>query len=125
MTNKAAITKLADFIESAKWKFDMADLFANTSCGSAGCIGGHAVVLWPEIATSEEDERITDDKNYITWDDELLAAKLKIGFGELGSLCFLDDFIHIPMSKVTREDAVRCLRNLAETGKVDWHWKRD
>lgn len=120
------LNELADFIASSTYSFDMAQPTAQPSCGTAGCIGGHAAVLW-------EDIRDTDwnvDSGY-SWRDEALAEKLGISWHAHRAICypgdddsadifFVDTEAGIDYAKVTRESAVDMLRNFARTGKVVW-----
>ena len=102
--NVEAINQLADFIESGKYEFDMRKPIAHPECGSAGCIGGHASVLWPEV-----------EKGLGGFNCDTLAERLGIGWNDAQDLCFpeLPDY-----GKITREIAVSALRRMAETGEV-------
>lgn len=116
--NRVAIYQLADFIESAKFIFDMGDSEATPDCGSAGCIGGHAAILWSELQyETEYDWQV--GKSF-TWDNILLAKKLDISLQTEEALCFPGMAGGPKCRDVSRENAVRVLRRLAETGKVDW-----
>ena len=110
--NRIAIYQLADFIASESYSFDMEEAASHVECGSAGCIGGHAGVLWPELRPP----------GTCTWIDSMLAVKLRISEEQHDLLCYPEDEIGIKHSWITRGTAVRCLRRLAETGKVDWHY---
>jgi len=108
-TQKAAISKLASFIEKEEYDFDMEEAIVNPKCGSAGCIGGHAAMLWKGI-------RATRGGHYFTWDDEKLANKLGLSFKEHELLCFtpLDsENNHIYLGDIDRTMAVATLRRLA------------
>ena len=78
------------------------------SCGTAACIAGHADVLFEEgldalgLYPSTRSELFIPTHDYARFDAE---------DGEKGY--------------ITREDAVRCLRNLARTGIVDWSFKEE
>lgn len=119
--NVAAITELADFLETAKFHFDMNQSEASPACGSAGCIGGHAAVLWPEVRMSCFE---IDDERF-SWEEKLLAQKLGIENIKGIELCFLNSFVHretdmTDLNRITRKGAVTTLRRLAETGEVIW-----
>jgi hypothetical protein len=124
--NVAAITELADFIEKATLDFNMDEAYPNPECGTAGCIGGHAAVLWPDIRIDNMDT----EGGYptYTWDDELLAEKLGIEFIEAEHLCYPDGIfrdsgnsIYYRCSyNISRAQAVETLRNLAKTEEVVW-----
>lgn len=111
--NTKNINRLADFIESEKYDFDMCEGEAEPKCGSAGCIGGQAAVLWPDIR---------DGGSLIfTWDCSLLADKLGISRRDESDLCHLPTDARgekLELHQVTRKAAVECLRNLAKTGRV-------
>jgi len=108
--NRASITELANFIESNKYAFDMNQPDANPKCGSAGCIGGHAAVLWPHVS-----DKVDDDAYIFSWDEEKLAEVLGISDDQANELCFPGNY-----NSITRGMAVQTLRRLALTGEVDW-----
>lgn len=115
--NVAAINELADFLESSKYDFDMSNGSATPQCGSAGCIGGHASVLWPEVSYTTY--VLDDDDKEIpatSWHENLLAIKLGISEDEQDKLCYPC----MDMDNITREQAVAVLRELAVTGQVRW-----
>lgn len=124
--NRENVIALRDFVRDARFKFDMCDAYPKTSCGSAGCIGGHAAVLWPSVADAEE------DWGDMTWNDQRLAEKLGIEEEVHHQLCYPADWedMQVPRPRgwlrgqnyasVTREDAVRVLTKLAKTGEIDW-----
>lgn len=119
--NRAACLQLADFIARAHYRFDMSSCEAEPLCGSAGCIGGHAAVLWPDVRESNAGVDFT-------WDEEKLAAKLGITRATHDALCYLagenDDDDISDLSDVTRRMAVATLRRLAETGVVTFRPRR-
>jgi len=111
IVNRASIDELANFIESTKYAFDMNEPNANPKCGSAGCIGGHAAVLWPHVSDREE----TKNHNVFSWDEERLAIELGISDDQANELCYPGNY-----NSITRDMAVQTLRRLALTGEVDW-----
>ena len=125
-----AAVRLADFLESEDFEFDMLDPRVYESCGSAGCIGGHAALLWPGVRAGHTESVGPKGVNYnghsmatkfghqnYTWNSEKLAEKLGLDQDAEKHLCFPRP---LPLRKVTREQAVRVLRHLALTGKVEW-----
>lgn len=112
--NKERLLELADFIEKAEFKFDMGDPVANPTCGTAGCMAGHAAVLWPELRTEG-----TGDGEIFSWKDEELAAYLDITEDE-------HDLLFYPQSHnegaiygyIDRDVAVGTLRHFASTGEI-------
>lgn len=112
--NAANIRKLALFLASGQFGFDMDESFARPACGSAGCIGGHAAVLWPHLREGEY-------VGGVTWDEAALAQHLGISPAEHDGLCFhgpAKDGGTMPLSDIDRSMAVATLRRLARTGKV-------
>lgn len=116
--NKEAINELADFIESAKFKFDMGEPDAAPTCGTAGCIGGHAAMLWPEVRAGERYNAI-EKIEYFSWNEKQLIKKLGLAEGQEGQLCYLGSS-RMTLCSITRAGAVTTLRRLAETGEVVW-----
>lgn len=110
--NKEAVLELAKLVENAKYKFDMYDSSVRTKCGSAGCIGGHAAKLWPEIRLGA-----WKGKKTFTWDNEKLCKKLGINGNAERRLCYLFGTT-MDLSDITRKGVVKTLRRLAKTGKV-------
>ena len=120
MTNTAAILALADFIERhTELPFDMASGKSPHSCGTAGCIGGFAAVLWPKLWRWDS----------VEFDDAMLCERLGVGEGSRLSLLFPGDSgdynFHdsdepIRYSRITRLGAAATLRHLAATGQVRW-----
>jgi len=114
--NVANINMLAVFVESAKFKFDMGRAYPG--CKSAGCIGGHAAALWPEIRTE------VPMLGY-TWNTKRLAKKLGITLEQERRLCFpYSGDTEEMRERINRADAVQALRRLALTGVVDWGSKQ-
>lgn len=114
MVNRAACNELADFIASEKWGFDMRTGFVRPACGSAGCIGGHAAALWPEIA---RDQEYHNGESY--FDFTKLQQKLDIDYDTGFKLCYASPG-GPALHEVTRAMAVSTLRHLGETGEVDF-----
>ena len=108
--NAKAIEELADFIEKTK-NFDMNDWVCNPDCGTAGCVFGHAALLWPDVR----------DKRQTSWEDDSLRFKLEISCDDFESIGFpsVSDG-DVGYRSVTKEHAVVMLRNFAETGTVEW-----
>jgi len=119
MVNIENILALRDFIASEEYKFDMNDAFYRLKCKSAGCIGGHAALLWPEISEYKIANRSEDIK---TWDDRGLKTKLGITSDQHYNLCYSIEGIHL--SCVKREHVLETLTHLAETGKIVWNVPR-
>lgn len=114
MRNVAAINRLADFIENGRYAFDMEAGWADPHCGTAGCIGGHAAVLWKTI-------RDTDwGFEAFGFSEGALAEKLGITLGAVDNLCY-----PFPLKHISRSIAVAALRRLAKTGRVKFSRKDD
>ena len=117
MRNVKNILKLADFIESEKYQFDMRDSSATPSCGTAGCIGGHAAVLWKEVRQYWPDTKRTK----FGFNQGMLIQHLGLSFSDMHTLCFTPRTSSgevLDYDEITRAHAVEALRHLAETGKV-------
>lgn len=128
--NKANILKVADAIEqhSIKWLgFNMSAWFDDEprenmhedktghNCGTVACIGGWtAAVLLnrkTENGASKAVSRVSEDR---LWKflglEERVAQKLFLPNSKVSG----------PWRNITPRQAVRVLKYLAETGKVDW-----
>lgn len=119
--NKANILALADFMESAPFRFTMSTALNvqadKPECGSAGCIAGHAARLWPELRIAAS----LDDCYYCSMNIFRLKLKLKeMPFESLVIPRFETEGVHYAHSKIDKPWAIRVLRHLAETGEVDW-----
>ena len=117
MRNVKNILKLADFIESEKYQFDMRDSSATPSCGTAGCIGGHAAVLWKEVRQYWSDTKRTE----FGFNQDMLIKNLGLRFSDMNTLCFTprtSSGVLLDYDDITRTHAVEALRHLAKTGKV-------
>lgn len=121
--HKENINLLATFIEShPELPFDMGKP-SPVTCGSAGCIGGFAAALWPEIVGLIK---------FQCWDDALLASALGIPQDDVSLLCFPADNCNfadedceegvrtMEYEQITRRGAISTLRRLASTGEVVW-----
>jgi hypothetical protein len=90
----------------------MGDEVAQPNCGSAGCIGGHACLLWPEVRVLWDDD---DGTQYaFTWDEDKLAEKLGLSDEQCDHMCFMLRSVH-DFDRVSRDDAVAYLDKLLET----------
>jgi hypothetical protein len=111
--NVAALNELADFVERADYGFDMADGMVRTGCGTAGCIAGHAAVLWPDV---REDGWAKADG--FTWEDDRLCEKLGLTKDQHEDLFFdvpgCADGVHY----VDRAMAIAAVRRFAATGEI-------
>lgn len=122
--NKENVLALRDFIASEEFGFDMDRGLARPSCGTAGCIGGHAAILWPEVRAS-----VGTLSDAFAWYETDLAEMLGVTLNTEHQLCypswhrtagFTLDAYPDHWRSVSRADAVRVLTKLAETGEVDW-----
>lgn len=122
--NIANILALRDFIAETNYEFCMDDGYANLQCGSAGCIGGHAAVLWLEVRANQ-----MNNGDLFTWDKKALAEKLGISVDVQHDLCYPEKFTDgsdtdgpdgAGFHLVTRAHAIDALTRLAETGKVEF-----
>lgn len=124
---KQDIRRLAGFIASEgdngrfgpDLDFDMRLASFDTERGTAGCIGGHAALLWPSV----RDPSFESDgsRNSGVFDDDKLATRLGLSEEELEDLCYDCPDARgdeIALRLVTRAAAVDALLHLAETGQV-------
>lgn len=127
------LKQLIEFIRSSKFDFDMNDPMCETrcasqGCGSAGCIGGHAAVLWADVRlmdTSTDEAYVAtntktkDGKRTREWtfDEVKLARKLGLDDDELNDLTFPQGMHYYD---ATKDQALRVLDHLLHTGTVDW-----
>lgn len=110
--NDQAILELANFIEHCELEFDMSTPWAAPDCGTAGCILGHAALLWPDVVSERQD-------GVFSCDDTCLSQKVEIKELTIAKLCYPSSAV-CDYDGATAEDAADVLRHLAETGEVDW-----
>jgi len=118
MVNTQRILELADYIQAQpEENFDM----GHWRCGTVACIGGHC-----EVMQLENFPNITVEEAYD--DDLIIHPNLYLGLTEPQI-----DELFVPRNEkafyltppgypqhVSRDRALACLRNLAETGEVEW-----
>lgn len=115
------IMKLADFVETTPYEFKMSQPWAQPQCGTAGCIAGHAAVLWPEVRMSGRIIRYDDDKlkDFLGIDEETATRLFYPGdYIEIEWEDFDED---IRYQHITQKGAAATLRRLAVTGEVKWY----
>ena len=101
---RKAINELANFIEQHKeLRFDMESCSVAT-CGTAGCIAGFAVALWPELNC------------HGGWRHDEVSEKLGLNCSHADEL-----FYPLSLDYITRKGAVRTLRRLARTGDITFY----
>lgn len=131
MVNRENILKVADAIEnhSIKWLgFNMASWFdadarhpwspkdnTNHNCGTVACIGGWAGVLAMGKKTEKSAAKALANLNE-TRIHEFLGLETEVA----RSLFLPSHKVVGKWSDITPAQAVRVLRHLAETGKVNW-----
>lgn len=139
--NKEALTQLADFLESEKYKFDMSTQEGKPACGTAGCIIGHAAFLWPQFAYEREAKAFDHNKReYYTFltvspKVEEMLKHLDLPKEDAERLfCIADnsdeysdeeyrwqeDGETIYYAEITRKGAVATLRRFIDTGEILW-----
>jgi hypothetical protein len=100
--------RLRDFIASEKYEFDMGEMYPRPRCGTAGCIGGHAAVLWRDVRTAV----VGGDYSFC---DGTLAHKLGISYDAVRSLCWEPRTRaghELQYERVTRAMAIAALNDL-------------
>ena len=119
--HRERICKVADAIENEENFFSMKTLWEREEgCGSPACIAGWTLALF----TSEANE--SGHVNGI----DMACAVLGLTSRQTDALFTPDTktaFFHAEEGSpryISRDRAVRQLRQLAETGKVNWRWTR-
>jgi hypothetical protein len=122
LTTQDNIFELADAILHVPMQmFDMkGTALPNATCGTAGCIAGHAMAIWPE--TYKDHKVCSFDCN------EDLCQRIGITQAQADDLFYPgDDCLEytdtgemISHSDITRAGAAATLLRLAETGEVEW-----
>lgn len=85
-------------------------------CGTAGCIAGHAIMLFCD---KEEVNNVLDQP--LVYDPTQIAGDL-LGLSpdDAWSLFMADG---MDLERITRSEAVKVLKTLAQTGKIEWEWE--
>ena len=112
--NTKRLHKLADFIEKADYGFNMSSPEADPECGTAGCIAGHAAVLWPSVR--EHHFGLPG----FSWDGDKLTPFLGISDDQHEDLFFGPAADGILLGDITRSMAVAAVRRFADTGKIEF-----
>ena len=94
------------------------------SCGTAGCIAGHVIV----VARMEGEVEKRDDEDLTGFAGRLagITANERRALFLPGLFCELSDHDYDYAAEegkfghITREHASRCLRKFIDTGKIDW-----
>lgn len=123
--NKDAIRRLTGFMKKCRYEFNMCTsenhIDMKNRCGTAGCIAGHAALLWPEM------------RNYFSpWDENIAQftcryAKLeklfdmpKDKFYRLIDPTRSKDGVSCVHDDISKDWAIRTLEHLLNTGEVNW-----
>lgn len=111
--NTLELLKLADFMERCQLKFQMEDGFAKPECGTAGCILGHAALMWKK-----------GNRDYSWVSKSEFSERLGLTREQSRFLCFAPHFATQGMTytKINNDPAiaVRAVRHLALTGEVSF-----
>lgn len=123
--NKERILELAHFMEKSLLKFNMATTQSyyvlDESCGTAGCIAGHAAILWRPVRIDAA--RFGYNVIYHRCDIKSLQNLLGLNnevFDSLIMPTLLNDGVSYATGGINKAWAIRTLRHLVDTGKVDW-----
>lgn len=120
--NRKRLNALADYIEKAKYQFNMSESSAYPTCGTAGCIAGHSAVFRPTSGDLQFLEH--DDAGHIMHAHmhmERFASFYGLAFKTAEALCLEPktvDGTELSYSCVSRSMAVAAIRRLAKTGRV-------
>ena len=113
--NKAAVQELIDFMRESVYDFEMGSDYPcvneEEGCGTAGCIVGHARLLWPHLETG------------LVFVINAVQHELGLNFYMFNRLYTpsrdLDGVSYIDGS-IDKDWAIRTLEHLLATGEVDW-----
>lgn len=130
--DKVRILQLADFMEVCSLGFTMKSTLNEVDeqgCGTAGCIMGHAARLWPSLRSIQMGIIVGDEHRYEFYCREGLFAKhLNLRQDQFESLAIpseIEDGVSYMSGEIDKAWAIRTLRYLAKTGKVDWNATRE
>ena len=119
--NKERILEIADLIEAGheRMVFDMGVFGDEHPCGTAACIAGWTVARFGWNGRAMKIDHRRPVLNFDVFDDAL--SVLGLSFPEAQRLFAPNEERDgVSMAEVTAPHAVRTLRHLAKTGKVDW-----
>ncbi len=124
--NIGNILKVADAIEKASvCNFNMASWVQVEDCGTSACIAGHCYIMQGGELSINTDSRDARILRYAEYSSVVPLARDFLGLtdDEAGKLFLPTDNANIntgDLDDITSEHAVRALRILAITGRVDW-----
>jgi len=83
--NRENVQAVRDALASEKYGFNMMKYWPdaeviNGGCGTAGCIAGHAISIWPETFTVQHSDK---DFSWVNESNAVLAEKLDLDIDEL------------------------------------------
>lgn len=123
--NKDAIRELTDFMKKCRYEFDMYTsanrIDMKNRCGTAGCIAGHAALLWPKMRNN-----VLIQDSYITLFTcrygklEKLFDMPKDKFYRLIAPIRSKDGVSCMYDYISKDWAIRTLEHLLNTGEVNW-----
>ena len=118
--NKAAVQELIDFMERSPYDFEMGDdepaVDEDGGCGSAGCIIGHARLLWPHSETGLVS--VIDAVQHKLDLNFYMFSRLYTPSRNLDGVSYID-------GSIDKDWAIRTLEHLLATGEVDWMATRE
>lgn len=131
--DKVRILQLADFMEVCPLGFTMKSTLNGVDeqgCGTAGCIMGHAARLWPSLRSLAINIIVDGDehKQKFYCREGLFAKHLNLRQDQFESLAMpgkVEDGVSYMSNEIDKAWAIRTLRHLAKTGKVDWNATRE
>ena len=116
--NTSKIYQLADFIEQhTELEFNQSQ-DNNPMCGSPGCIAGFAQAM---ENTNKSWWRYMDLMDFLDLNETIAQCIYEAGYCSTDNNGEFEIIYNTrALSDITREQAVRTLRHLAETGDVNW-----
>ena len=127
--NEDAIRELIDFMKKCRYGFNMRTsenrIDMKNRCGTAGCIAGHAALLWPEMRvdfSSPDGTMLMFVCRYGLLEDKLQISKEK--FYRLIDPTETRDGVSSRSYDINKYWAIRTLEHLLNTGEVAWQTTR-
>ena len=95
---------------------DISPEYPENICGTPSCIGGWCEAIMVYEGVAEEGDGATYTRDIADW----LGIEAKDAYDIFYPGCFLFENDSRSAYDATKEDAIRLLERLAETGEVDW-----
>lgn len=116
--HKQRLHDLANFIANEEYEFTMEHFHSEPSCGTAGCIAGHAAVMVPELRSNSYNfphscgPDIRKTMGYFTDVNDRVTPFYNLFYARQAETASG----RMDLTRVTRNMAVAALRRFADTG---------